>query len=133
MHRINSADEFIDFANNVNNGNNNYAGETVYLTKDLDFSSCSSSFVPIGKSNGTKVFRGTFDGNGHVISNLKVSSDEFRYLGVFGSSSGATIKSLIVDSSCSFESNYPSGDDCVTGGYLGNVIQAKASALLKGV
>ena len=102
---INSADDFTDFANNVNNGNNNYARETVYLTKDLDFTGYSSSSVPVGKSNDTKVFRGTFEGNGHVISNLKVSSDEFRYLGLFGYSRGTIIKNLVVDGSCFFNNS----------------------------
>ena len=101
---ISSVDDFIDFANNVNSGSN-YARETVYLINDLDFTGYSSSSVPVGKSNDTNIFRGTFDGNGHVISNLKVSSDEFPFLGVFGYSSGTTIKNLIVDGSCSFESN----------------------------
>ena len=101
---INSADAFIDFANNVNNGSN-YAGETVYLINNLDFASYSSSFVPVGKSNDANIFRGIFDGNGHVISNMKVSSDKFRFLGVFGYSWGTTIKNLVVDGSCFFNNS----------------------------
>ena len=102
---IATVEEFIDFANNVNNGTNSFSGETVYLTNDLDFANYSFSFVPVGKSNDGNTFRGTFDGNGHSISNLNASSGEFRYLGVFGYSLGTTIKNFVVDSSCSFESN----------------------------
>ena len=67
----------------------------MYLTSNLDFTGYSSSFVPVGKSKDAKVFRGTFDGNGYVISNLKVSTDEFPFLSVFGFSSGTTIKNLV--------------------------------------
>ena len=117
---ISTVDDFIDFASNVNSGTN-YAGETVYLTNDLDFTGYSPSFVPVGKSKDAKVFRGTFYGNGHVISNLKISSSQFQYLGVFGYSTGTTIKNLIVDDSCSFESNYSNSGVhyAVLGGVLG--------------
>ena len=81
---ISSADEFIDFANNVNSGANNYEGETVYLTADIDMTDYSSQFEPVGKSNDNSTFSGTFDGQGHTISNLVISSDAFRFLGVFG-------------------------------------------------
>ena len=117
---IRSASEFIDFANKVNSGTNNYEGETVYLTNDLDFADYSSSFVPVGKSNDANTFRGTFDGQGHIISNLNVSSDEFPFLGVFGYSTGTTIKNLVVDESCSFESNYSTDNyNSIIGGILG--------------
>ena len=116
---ISSVDEFITFTNNVNNANDSFAEETVYLTTDLDFSGYSALFEPIGKLNDTNIFRGTFDGNGYVISNLNVSSDKFRFLGVFGYSSGATIKDLVVDSSCSFESNISNIDNCMIGGIFG--------------
>ena len=122
---IETASEFIDFASNVNNGNSNYAGETVYLTNDLDFADYLSSFEPVGKTNeDTNIFRGTFDGQGHAISNLNVSSDKFRFLGVFGYSRGATTKNLVVDESCSFENrNMKNGESSyysiLTGGILG--------------
>ena len=116
---ISSVEEFITFTNEVNNGTN-YKGETVFLTSDLDFTIySSSSFVPVGKSNDAYTFRGIFDGQGHAISNLKVASDKFLYLGVFGYSNGATIKNLVVDSSCSFESSYSGGNSCAIGGIFG--------------
>ena len=129
---INSADAFIDFAKKVNSGSN-YAGDTVYLTSNLDFSSYSSSFVPVGKSNDASIFRGTFDGRGHTISNLKVSTDEFPFLGVFGYSSGATIKNLVVDESCSFESGYLVYNvNCAVGGIIGWCYSSEGECIVEG-
>ena len=77
---ISSAEEFIDFASNVNNGTNNYAGETVYLTADIDMTDYSSQFEPVGKSSDENTFSGTFDGQGHAVSNLVISFDLLPYL-----------------------------------------------------
>ena len=104
---ISSAKEFISFASNVNTGTNNYKGETVYLTADIDMTGYSSQFEPVGKSIAGNTFLGAFDGQGHTFSNLAVSSDSFGFLGIFGISWGTTIKNLVVDNTCSFESSYP--------------------------
>ena len=130
---ISSVDDFITFTNNVNTGSN-YAGDTIYLVNDLDFIGYSVSFEPVGKSNDANTFRGTFEGNGHVISNMKVSSDKFRFLGVFGYSLGSTIKNLVVDSSCSFESNYSNNDDYSrsVGGILGQCYSSEGECIAEG-
>lgn len=65
--RIANASKFISFANDVNQGTN-YDGTTVLLVSDLSFS--GMAVEPIGKTS-TINFRGTFDGQGHVISDLK--------------------------------------------------------------
>ena len=134
---ISSIEDFIDFTNNVNTGSN-YARETVYLTNDLDFTGYSVSFEPVGKSNDAKVFRGTFDGNGHVISNLEVSTDKFRFLGVFGYSWGIIIKNLVVDGSCFFNNSmsnpsysYPY-DRYATGGILGWCYSREGGCFVEG-
>jgi hypothetical protein len=42
-------------------------------------------FVPIGSGNSIdNAFRGTFDGQGHVISNLRINRSEENYVGLFG-------------------------------------------------
>lgn len=64
-----------------------------------------------------KYFQGTFDGQGHVISNLKISS-KLRYTGLFGYSQGTTIRNVIIDSSCSVESATSKSDPNV-GGIIG--------------
>ena len=67
---IKSVECFIQFSKDVNNGNH-YYGTTVFLDADIDFSGgLSEQFEPIGKSD-SKYFQGTFDGQGHTISNLQ--------------------------------------------------------------
>ena len=88
-HHINSTGDFIQFSKNVSSGTS-FNGTTVFLDADIDFSGISEQFEPIGNDN---CFRGTFDGQGHTISNLNVTSNS-TYVGLFGYSKGATIKTL---------------------------------------
>lgn len=72
---------------------NNFDGITLVLEKDIALS-CSkdNSFTPIGINSS---FEGTFDGNGHKISNLYV--DRADRAGLFASVYGASIKNLTVE------------------------------------
>ena len=55
----------------MNNGAN-YSGTTVFLGSDIEFAqSLSESFRPIGGVNENKYFNGVFNGQGHVIKNIK--------------------------------------------------------------
>lgn len=94
---IGTVDELKAFRDAVNN-KISYAGKTVKLTADLDLS--GEDWFPIGYNTmssypGT-AFKGNFDGGGHTISNLKVSSNEPNYAtaGFFGSISAGSIKNL---------------------------------------
>lgn len=49
------------------------------------------------------MFKGIFDGRGHTIRNLKITSTENNPCGMFGFvSDGAIVKNLIIDNTCSF-------------------------------
>ena len=109
---VETLEDFTIFENSVNKGAN-YSGITVFLDSDLSFA--GKTFDPIG--NSSKYFRGTFDGQGHVISNLNMASS-FQYVGLFGYSWGLTIKNVILDSSCSITSSC-SSDDVYIGGFIG--------------
>ncbi len=76
---INNLDQLIVFAHSVNNGNT-YKGKTVTLAADIDL--CGIEWTPIG--NSTTKFGGTFNGQGHTISNLYVNDIEASYVGLFG-------------------------------------------------
>ena len=83
----------------------------MFLDADIDFSDgLSEQFEPIGKSNNY-FFQGTFEGQGHTISNLAVNSSS-EYVGLFGYSKEATIRNVVMDSSCSVVSSY-SGSSAV--------------------
>ena len=75
-----------------------FAGKTVKLSSDIDLNNLP--WTPIGvigasSTDFTYSFKGTFDGQGHTISNLNVANE--GWAGVFGIAHKATIKNLKVD------------------------------------
>ena len=79
------------------NDSKDYSDYTIKLTKNLDLN--GNEWTPIGQKNGNK-FKGTFDGQGYVVTGLKISeakADAFDgYVAFFGGTDGATIKNLTV-------------------------------------
>lgn len=103
---IYTVDDLIAFRNKVNAGTN-YNGYVVKLEADLDLSGISS-WTPIGRvytdgSDKYYDFYGTFDGQGHTISNLTVgnndsyTSEDGHNKGLFGGTRNATVRNLIVE------------------------------------
>lgn len=91
---ISTAAQLAKFAKTVNEApHNRYEGYTVELAADIDLD--LYLWVPIGIPAYTNNFRGTFDGKGHKVSNLKVWHNENA--GFFGALHGATIKNLVID------------------------------------
>lgn len=71
-----------------------FAGKTVILGADLDMG--SKSVDPAGTTS--KAFKGTFDGAGHIISNVIVADTATdASIGLFGRISGGTIKNVGLD------------------------------------
>ncbi len=93
---------------------NNFDGITLVLEKDIALS-CNkdNSFTPIGINSS---FEGTFDGNGHKISNLYV--DRAGRAGLFASVYGASIKNLTVEGTV-VGSSYDGSDLTGVGGIVG--------------
>lgn len=95
---------------------NNFDGITLVLEKDIALS-CNKDdktthFTPIGINSS---FEGTFDGNGHKISNLYV--DRADKAGLFASVYGASIKNLTVEGTVVGSSS--NGTDTGVGGIVG--------------
>lgn len=93
---------------------NDFDGITLVLEKDIALS-CNkdNSFTPIGINSS---FEGTFDGNGHKISNLYV--DRAGRAGLFASVYGASIKNLTVEGTV-VGSSYTGPDITGVGGIVG--------------
>lgn len=93
---------------------NDFDGITLVLEKDIALS-CNkdNSFTPIGINSS---FEGTFDGNGHKISNLYV--DRAGRAGLFASVYGASIKNLTVEGTV-VGSSYTGSDITGVGGIVG--------------
>ena len=117
--RINNASDMIQFSKNVSSGAT-YSGTTVFLDADIDFSGgLSGEFEPIGyhkSSTSNKYFQGTFDGQGHTISNLAINSSS-ENVGLFGCLKGE-ISNIVLDSSC-YATNSHSEIKSVASGVIG--------------
>ena len=78
------------FRDNVNaeSGSKDYSGMTITLKDDIDLK--NENWTPIGlNTDAPKKFRGTFDGNSHVIRNLKVETEPgYTAAGFFGTLNG---------------------------------------------
>lgn len=74
-------------------GNSIYSGKTIVLDADIDLN--GNTVKGIGRGSN---FAGTFDGQGHTISNFTVdASDRSYYAGLFNQvSHGGTVKNLTV-------------------------------------
>lgn len=97
---IRTVQDYKDFVAVCNGGEYRSIG---ILQNDLDFSG-TTDIDPIGTMD--EPFVGCFNGNGHVISNLKISKEDVKGIGIFGCiSAGAVIENLILDSSCSIVGN----------------------------
>ncbi len=95
---IDSANDLMEFSRIVNNGNSVNAE----LTNDIDMDGITD-YTPIGVD--AHRFSSTFDGKGFRIKNLKIETDT-KEQGLFSvCAGGATIKNLIIDSSCSVTCN----------------------------
>ncbi|MCD7828231.1 MAG: sigma-70 family RNA polymerase sigma factor [Clostridiales bacterium] len=128
-YQIATAGQLAYLANLVNSGNTEYALCSYILTADIvlndtsDFSSWSetapkNSWTPIGYSNSDddhSYFMGSFNGNGHTISGIYVSSDG-NYQGLFGIIRNGSVKNLNI------EYSYISG-----GSYVGGIAGYYAS------
>ena len=104
VYQINSPSDLCQFAQIVNNGENN---ASAVINFDINMEGFEEGFTSIGVEK--KPFTGKLNGNGHTISNLKITGKE--YVGLFGMvSSGAEIKNLSLDATCSVTGeNYVAG------------------------
>lgn len=110
-YHITSADDLKTFAAMVNNGTE-FSGDTIVLDKSIALT--ENPWTPIGNAE-TKLFKGTFDGNGHEITGLKITSGS--YIGLFGYvGAGAVIRNVnLVGASVSGESRVGALIGCIVG------------------
>ncbi|MDD3252536.1 MAG: carbohydrate-binding domain-containing protein [Lachnospiraceae bacterium] len=100
-YEISTAKELADLAAAVNNGKEDYISAHYKLMNNLDLSGIAS-WTPIGtyvrgNAGATKPFKGSFDGNGKTLRNLKINAPSAIYQGLFGCTKGATIQNLTIE------------------------------------
>ena len=82
------------FAKQANAGNN-FAGKTVTLANDI---ALTKAWTPIGIYTDSKThFKGTFDGQNHTVSGVKVLKYSANGVGFFGKVYTGTVKNLTVE------------------------------------
>ena len=118
---ISSVGKLQEFQQQVNDGDD-FSGCTVTLTSDLDLEGID--WIPIGTTG--KPFRGTFDGQGHWISNIKVNIDGAQtgdVAGLFGCiDEGAIVMRIGIQSGeiRISQKSHPLDDvECYMGGIVG--------------
>ena len=87
---IASCDDLLLFRKMVNEKGMYFLGETVVLDKNIDMVSVEN-WTPIGNAPEKK-FAGTFDGQNHTISGLKITGGS--YVGLFGYLGAATVQNV---------------------------------------
>ena len=108
------------FATLVNAGTYNANAK---LTADINLSGIEWTPIGIGSGSTAPVataFTGTFDGQGHSITNF--NAEGAGHIGLFGDANGATIKNFSI-----------SGSLTVTGGYFGGTVACPASSTIENV
>lgn len=105
VYQISTAEDLYWFAQYVNEGN---TSANAVLTQNISASSMTEEWTPIGTESNP--YAGTFDGQGHTISGLKVTGTA-DYVGLFGFISNAYIQNVGVTES-SFQGNQYVGGIC---------------------
>ena len=102
--------------NDYDDGDQGYKGWTIKLRADLDMNNRNFNGYTIGWDDDHK-FGGTFDGQGHIIKNLKIEGKNDNR-GLFGKMDNGRVKNLKlvnVDIRCG------DGDDCHIGAICGRM------------
>ena len=95
---IRTTTELDKLASDVNSGKD-YANTYFALGADITYEGSENNYTPIG-DNGNW-FSGTFDGQGHKVSGIRISDTNGQYKAIFGIVDG-TVKNLVV-SDCRIE------------------------------
>ena len=90
---IKSVNDYVLFAEGVNNQDKKYLDAIVHLDCDLDF---KGKHIPIVGIKRDCAFRGVFDGRNHLIWNGTIKDENALYVGLFGYLKGV-VANLIFD------------------------------------
>ena len=125
---INDKQGLMNFRDDVNNGNS-YEGKAVLLTSDIIL---SGEWKPIGfidsntdnqnpETGDNKPFKGIFDGCNHTINNLKISSTDNKYNGLFSFVVDGTIRNITIGKESEISRNRGAGVVGYLYGFEGNI------------
>ena len=124
VYQISSGAELAWFAQAVNSGTNGGKLSAV-MTADIDLA--GYNWTPIGQNSENKRFAGSFDGQGHTITNLQINyagtTPVPPYLGLFGFVSGdSTAEPAVIKNLTAVGDVTMSSSKNVIGAYSGGLI-----------
>lgn len=99
---VNTAEQLAGLAELVNGGNT-FEGYTVTLNSSLDLNNLEWAPAGKGKRSGSTYggtpFKGTFDGQGNTVSNLRITQcdDADSAIGMFGIVDGGVVRDLVFE------------------------------------
>ena len=118
-YQISNLDDLLTFSTN-----DDYWVQNVYIKQmeDIDATPTQywnegAGFSPIGRHD--RRFRGHFDGDGHIISNLFINRPDSDYIGFFGYTHAATIRNVSIENA-NFIGNYVVGG--ISGAFVSSTI-----------
>lgn len=121
-YQIGTAQEMAWLAYAVNNQMES-EGYCAVLTADIDLGYCQWPVIGVLSSNGQRAYTGTFDGQGHTVSGLNITSLGGRQkLGLFGVAQDAVIENLTVRGNIDLTGvrSYDTTTGYIIGGLLGS-------------
>ena len=95
-------------ASRVNSVNNYSQNKHFKLGNDIACFDGENNHTPIGTFGTYQHFMGTFDGDGHTVSGIRINSSS-NYQGLFGNLSGATVKNVTLANSTIIGRDYVGG------------------------
>jgi len=123
--KVKTIEDLICIRELVNSGVG-FENQYIKQTADIDMSAVEK-WIPIGNKE-SRVFKGTYDGNGHKISKLYILSEYNENVGLFGYMNG-TVANLIVKDAWV-------GGNCVgiiaSDGRMGTIVNCYADGILYG-
>ena len=107
----------------VNNGYSNFEGKTIRLIADIDLS--GKKWKSIGSDYTTKCFKGTFDGQGHIVSNVYIGKEQNKreYYGFWGTIQNANIKNVTLQGQV-YIKNPMTTSNLYVGGLVGRAVDS---------
>lgn len=121
-YQIGTAQEMAWLAYAVNNQMES-EGYCAVLTADIDLGYCQWPVIGVLSGNGQRAYTGTFDGRGHTVSGLNITSLGGRQkLGLFGVAQDAVIENLTVRGNIDLTGvrSYDTTTGYIIGGVLGS-------------
>ena len=113
VYQIGSGAELAWFAQQVNDGRSSICA---VLTKDIDLG--DEEWTPIGK-NYSYAYKGTFDGQKHTVSGLKITGSASGNCGLFGYVDSGTVENVTVQGAITLTGN--GGGSYGAGGIVGQL------------